>query len=138
MGRKKFEIETDIDSINLSIYLHKWQNIIISEYCDDEKNTEMECEKLKDAIILLCRDYEEGVPAKDMYWIQTYMLKLLSEERRKKIRITLRAKRKRKKNKKQLTINSDVYIKLKKYSESQKVTLSEAIESLLLSKNNIN
>ncbi len=138
MGRKKFEIKTDIDSINLSMYLQKWQNIIISEYCEDEKNTEINCQKLRDVILVLCREAEEGADPQDMYWLQTYMLNLLSEKKRQTIRTTLRANRKKRQNKKQLTINSNVYMNLKKYSESKKVTLSDAIESLLLLKNSVN
>ncbi len=137
MGRNKFTIETSIDSTNLSIYLKKWQNDILNEYRADKRNTEKEYRSFSEFIDVLCNQAEEEDYPVDVYWhMQTLILYHVGEERRNAIRTTLRAKRNKKNNKKQLTIHDDVYVKLKKYSQHQNMTLSDAIKSLLLLKGN--
>lgn len=131
MGRRKFKIDTAMDSMNMHHYLCAHEQTIKNEFYESS-DVDFD-DNFEDLLLVLHDIANEEEYADSMFRsLQTELLYLLCRERINKIRTTLRAKRSSgHKSKKQLTIDSSVYQELKKYSEEHDLTLSNAIKSLL-------
>lgn len=139
MGRKKFQIDTVMDSIYMYNYIQANEQKIKDEFYQD--NIDSDAINSFDDRLWTLHDmfgqYGYAVHDDSMFrTIQTSLLYLLSQKRITKIRTTIRAKRMSMGvSKKQITIEIDVHEALKKYSQGNKQTLSDAIKSLLINYN---
>lgn len=133
MGREKFKIVTDMDSKYMHDYLSTNEQIIRNEFYESKNvNDRSHFEDLLEVLINMDKDHEEVYSDSMFKSIQTTFLYLLSEERRNKIRTTIRVKRMlEQKDKKQLTIDSATHEGLKKFADDHSTTLSDAIKYLL-------
>ena len=140
MGREKFKIVTDMDSMYMHIYLHTHEQTIRNEFYElNDVSYDNYFDSLLNILIDIDMANEESY-ADSMYRsMQTNFLYLLAKERINKIRATIRAKRMfDRKSKKQLTIDIDVHAKLKKYARKNNHTLSGAIKYLLDNYHHVN
>ncbi len=133
MGREKFRITTAFDSEIMHLYLRSHKEVIRNEFSNSKDMGTDDHKNLIDCLDIYTELNDKSIYNVDVYRsAQTTFLYRLSEQRRNKIRTTIRSRRMSSHNdKKQLTINIDVHTKLKKYAKEHNQTLSEAIKCLL-------
>lgn len=140
VARAKFEISNEKDSDNFFRYMLNKKGMLYTEMysCKDYKDNNQrddECtifSGLYDKIIDW--QYKINTPLETRFAEETELLYMLPYSRIEKIKTSIRAKRKNKyeKKKRQLTIDDHVHLDLSIYAKRYNITLSEAIEKLLL------
>lgn len=134
MARPKFEIKTKRDSASIREYFkNNLEKILMNLETTKEK------EALEKSVLNLNDEYyikyigteNEKI---ELYKKQTHLLYTLPHNVIEKIKISLRSKRKLayEKKKVQLTIDRSAHINLSMYAKQYNITLSEAIEKLLI------